>query len=239
MPEETNLIPLHNIYVAFQVLGQCVGHSLHSQLGDASCLNEERHLCLQFLGIVNFVCTSQVLFHLIYLLKSLCDQHAATIPRAEHQTLTSSVQRMIEALDTASMASLDLPDGPAPVLGECVSTSHPGRPFIDIDPYELAILSTGHTTHQQIADLYGCSAHTIRRRLLTYGLSTPGPPVHTQEEQPNGTISRTYHAGTSSDLSTITDSELDSIILTLYLQFPSFGHQMIDGYLIQLGERVP
>jgi hypothetical protein len=100
-------------------------------------------------------------------------------------------------------------------------------------------LSSGRATRQQLANLFDCSTRTIRRRLLEYNLSTPGPPVYVQEEEPDGTVSRTYYAGSSSDLLRLTDNELDEIMLSIYQQFPSFGQRMINGYLIQLGERVP
>jgi hypothetical protein len=87
--------------------------------------------------------------------------------------------------------------------------------------------------------LYHCHPRTIRRRLLEYGLSAPGPPVYIDEPQLDGSISRTYNVGSSSDLSLLSDRDLDQLILNIYNQFPSFGRRMIDGYLLQLGERVP
>jgi len=153
--------------------------------------------------------------------------------------MTSSVQSMLQALDAGCIASSDEPDAPAPVFGERVSDGGRGRPPVSVDANELAVLSAGRTTRNQLANLYNCSARTIRRRLVEYGLSAPGPPVYIQEEQPDGTIQRRYFAGSSSDLSQISDTDLDRIILGIYQQFPSFGRRMIDGYLMQLGERVP
>jgi hypothetical protein len=146
---------------------------------------------------------------------------------------------MVDALDNASTISSDLPDAPAVVFGERIHDGGPGRPSVNINPSDLAVLSSGRTTLQQVATVYDCSTRTIRRRLLEFGLATAGPPVYTDEEQPDGSITRTYHAGSRSDLSKLTDEELDRIMLSIYEQFPTFGRRMIDGYLIQLGERVP
>jgi hypothetical protein len=144
-----------------------------------------------------------------------------------------SVQAMLEALNEAIAMSSDVPDLQATALGERISDRSPGRPSVQITAEELAALSTGRMTREDIGSLYNCSARTIRRRLLKFGLSSPGPTVFLED----GT--RPYSSGSSSDLSEITDNELDQLILQIKEQFPSFGRRMIDGYLMQLGERVP
>jgi hypothetical protein len=146
---------------------------------------------------------------------------------------------MVDALETAVTVSADRPDVPPVQFGGILSSEPTGRPKFDIRPEHLAMLSTGRTTHQAIADLYQCSARTIRRRLLDYGLSAPGPPVYVDEVREDGSIFRVYSAGRSSDLSQMSDDELDDVMLTIYEQFPSFGRRMIDGYLMALRERVP
>lgn len=57
-----------------------------------------------------------------------------------------------------------------------------GRPRININPNDLAALTSGRrVTRIHLAELYGCHPRTIRRRLLEFGLSEPGPPVFTTE----------------------------------------------------------
>jgi hypothetical protein len=163
----------------------------------------------------------------------------ALIPPNEYQVIATSVAQMVEALDNSSTVSSDVPDTPAAIFGERISDGVAGRPSVNIDPSELAVLSSGRTTLQQVATIYNCSTRTIRRRLLEFGLAEPGPPVYVDEEQADGSTTRTYHAGARSDLSKLTDEELDRIMLSIYEQFPTFGRRMIDGYLLQLGERVP
>lgn len=146
---------------------------------------------------------------------------------------------MISSLDAACQTSSDFPDAAPNQYGRCIPTGRVGCPSVDITPADLQTYSVERTTRKQIAELYSCSECTIHYRLLDFGLSSPGLPVYTQEVLPDGATTRTYHAGVCSDLSTITDTELDQIILSLYQQFPSFGCQMSAGYLIYLGERVP
>ena len=75
--------------------------------------------------------------------------------------------------------------------------------------------------------------------MLEFGLSKPGPPVYTEQEQHDGSVERVYSRGSCANLSQATDEELDAILISIYEQFPSFGKRMIDGYLMALGERVP
>ena len=118
----------------------------------------------------------------------------------------------METLARASEISADAVDTvPAIPLGTRWTATR-GRPAVQIQPEDLAALSVGRTTHQQIADLYCCSARTIRRRLVEFGLTPPGPPVYTENVLPDGTVQREYRPGTSSDLSQISDLELDEII---------------------------
>ena len=146
---------------------------------------------------------------------------------------------MVHALEAGVSASLDQPDAPPIQLGGTIATSTAGRPPSDIRPEHLALFAAGRTTHQEIADIYQCNPRTIRRRLIDYGLSNPGPPVYVNEPQEDGTTRRVYSAGRSSDLSQMTDEQLDTVMVTIYERFPSFGRRMVDGYLMALGERVP
>ncbi|KNZ79100.1 hypothetical protein J132_01147 [Termitomyces sp. J132] len=95
----------------------------------------------------------------------------------------------------ATTISSDYPDALSLEFGGLVHDGNPGHPRINIRPEDLANLSVGCLTHQQIADIYGCSARTIRRRLLEY--------------QEDGSIQCIYAAGANSDLSQLLDNELD------------------------------
>jgi hypothetical protein len=229
-------LAVHNVNVAFQDLGRNVDIALHTQIGDAARLNEHKRLCFQFLTDIHMV---RISFHLLVNIYYRVTQHMSVMNAGDVQIITSSVERMIQALDEAMATSSDFPDAPPLIFGERVASGEPGRPAINIRPEDLAQLTTGRITHEQVALIYNCSTRTIRRRLLDYGLSSPGPAVYVDEPQPDGTVIRTCSAGVRSDLSSLTDDELDQIMLSIYEQFPSFGRRMIDGYLLQLGERVP
>lgn len=155
------------------------------------------------------------------------------------QTVTSSIEAMIGELEQCILVSHDPPDAPPIILGESVLSGQSGRPAVHIDPDDLAMLATGRTTMRALGELYQCGARTIRRRMLDFGLSEPGPPVYIIQQQEDGTTHREYSAGRCANLSDLTNDELDTIMISIYEQFPSFGRRMIDGYFMALGERVP
>lgn len=53
--DEYMALVLRNISVAFQELGTSVTRALHTQIGDAARLNEEKRRCLQFLADIRQV----------------------------------------------------------------------------------------------------------------------------------------------------------------------------------------
>ena len=154
-------------------------------------------------------------------------------------TITTSVDDMISALESSINTTRYPPDALPIMLGETVHSGKRGRPPVNIKPEDLTLLARGRTTMKDIADLYQCGARTIRRRMLEFGLSQSGPPVYTEQERDDGSVERSYSRGSCANLSQATDEELDAILISIYEQFPSFGKQMIDGYLMALGERVP
>ncbi|KDR82504.1 hypothetical protein GALMADRAFT_47570, partial [Galerina marginata CBS 339.88] len=158
---------------------------------------------------------------------------------ADAHTITTSVENMIDALESSVATSHYPPDAPPIALGGTVQSGQRGRLPVNINPEDLALLASGRTTMPEIAALYQCGARTIRRRMLEFGLSEPGPPVYMEQEQADGSTERVYSRGSCANLSQTTDDELDAILISIYKQFPSFGRRMIDGYLMALGERVP
>ncbi|KAI0308685.1 hypothetical protein OF83DRAFT_1073141, partial [Amylostereum chailletii] len=212
-------IPFQHILEAYNALGYRVTRALHTQLGDGHRLRLQRNECTALLSDLQL--------------------HHDNTPPEEYLVISSSIGNMIEALNAAATSSSDLPDAPPPVLGQCVSTHARGHPRVNIDPQQFAVLSAGRARNTEIALAYACSSRTIRRRRLQFGLLTPGLPVYDDHIEQDGSILRTYHSGTASNLSALTDNELDQVILSIYHQFPSFGRRMIDGYLIELEERIP
>lgn len=146
---------------------------------------------------------------------------------------------MLDTLNQAVDASSDQPDEPPASFGARVSSGRPGRPRVEIHPEDLALLATGRARNTDLAAMFDCSARTIRRRRLEFGLSAPGHTVYSDEEGSDGQIIRTYHPRSASNLSDLTDDQIDQLVLSIYYQFPSFGRRMLDGYLLELGHRVP
>jgi len=158
---------------------------------------------------------------------------------ADADTITTSIEEMIDALESSVTASCYPVDAPPIVLGGTVHSGQRGRPPVNIRLEDLALLASGWTTMQEIANLYQCGARTIRWWMLEFSLSESGPPVYVHQEQEDGSIEWVYSRGSCANLSQATDEELDTILVSIYEQFPSFGRRMIDGYLMALGERVP
>ena len=127
-------------------------------------------------------------------------------------------------LDQARQASSDPLDGPAISFAHTVPTGRRGRPKVEIDPN---ILSTALTLRPktQIANTAGCSARTIRRRQLDYGIITPGP-THPQQAH---SATSDNHALPHSGL--IADDELDRHLAVIIQDFPNFGRRLATAAL--------
>lgn len=144
---------------------------------------------------------------------------------------------MIVCLDDAAQLSSDPPDAPPMQTSYLEHTGDAGRPSIQIPSGMLAVaLGLRGVTH--LADVFNCSARTIRRRALEYGLSQPCSPVYVDYEHDDGTIHRFYTSSTAAT-SDMSDDELDQITSQIVDTFPNFGRRMIDGHLKHLGHRVP
>jgi hypothetical protein len=159
------------------------------------------------------------------------------VPSQELLIIHSSVHEMLNTLDDAARVCSDLPDAPPMTTFHLNHTGLAGRPSIDIDPDMLAtLIQLRGPTH--LASLFRCSARTVRRRALEYGLVEPGPPVYVEVEDENGETVRFYTSSTSS-ISSLSDEELDDITRQIIERFPNFGRRMIDGHFKHLGHHVP
>ncbi|KAF8804313.1 hypothetical protein BYT27DRAFT_7259298 [Phlegmacium glaucopus] len=205
-----------NILTAFQELGINVSMVLQAHQCNTARINEQKRSCLQFLANIQ--------------------QHLPNMSPVNAHTITTSIDNMISALESGIPTTCYPPDASPIVLGNTIHSGQRGRPPVDIKCEDLALLASGRTTMKDIADLYQCGARTIRRRMLEFGLSEPGLPVYTEQEQDDGSVERVYSRGSCANLSQATDEELDAILISIYEQFPSFGKRMIDGYLMALGE---
>lgn len=144
---------------------------------------------------------------------------------------------MLNALEQAEHISHDTPDGPPISVAHRVRSGGRGRPRIEIDEDILAqALELRGPTH--LAEIFDCSARSVRRRALEAGLVQPGDPVYTEYTAEDGSVLRIYGSSTGS-ISTLSDDELDAITVTILEVFPTFGRRLLDGHLRYLGHHVP
>ena len=114
-----------------------------------------------------------------------------------------------------------------------------GRPRIHIDPTWLAHVHPGSTL-KKIAKLLGCSARTVRRRLIDYQLAVPAPPVIQEVLQPDGTIAKEWHptGPTGFDLKE-EPHLLDELVKDILERFPNYSLESVRSALKTYGFRIP
>jgi hypothetical protein len=137
---------------------------------------------------------------------------------------------MVQLLDQSSEAASDQSDPTLSVI-HCDRTGQPGRPRIEIDQKFLsfALEVRGPT---DVANFFGCSPRTIRRRSLENRLLEPGQCPFLSVEQNDGSVVRSRHgAPRHTRLSDISDEMLDDEVEIILRDFPHFGRRMIDGRL--------
>ncbi|KAF5344872.1 hypothetical protein D9758_011570 [Tetrapyrgos nigripes] len=159
----------------------------------------------------------------------------------DQQTYITSTQQMLADLTEASQRQAEPPYFPPPNLSSLEPrTGQRGRPRKHVDPDVLRNLtSESRITNTQLGEMFGCSSRTIRRHRVINGISPAGPPVYDQTDNGDGTVTRTFYPGRSSNLSDISDHDLDQKVLEIHQLFPNFGRRMYDGALMSQEVRVP
>jgi hypothetical protein len=164
-------------------------------------------------------------------------QHSGIIEPDERAVIQSSVEEMLSLLEDAVQQSSDPPDAPPLTTSYLVHDGRTGRPSIHI-PYEVLAAALRYRGPTHLAPIFNCSARTIRRIALGYGLVEPGLPVYVDYVNEDGETHRFYTSSTGSG-SDLSDDDLDSLIFEIVQSFPNFGRRMIDGHLKHLGHCVP
>jgi hypothetical protein len=126
-------------------------------------------------------------------------------------------------LDQARQASSDPLQDPIIPFAYTTHTGRRGRPRVEVDPN---LLSTALTLRPktQVAKTAECSARTIRRRQIDYGIVVPGPS-HSQAQQAVGDNGGPPYSGA------IGDEELDRYLAIVIQDFPSFGRRLATAAL--------
>jgi hypothetical protein len=130
---------------------------------------------------------------------------------------------MMSHLDQARQASSDPLEESIIPFAQTVQTGGRGRPRVEIG---LSLLSTALQLRPktQIAKTAGCSARTIRRRQLDYGIDVPGPSS-SQVQRIGGENSGAPHP------QPIDDNELDRSLAVIIQDFPDFGRRLATASL--------
>jgi len=146
---------------------------------------------------------------------------------------------MIADLNTAKSQSADHPDADRIEATRTVHSGRRGRPKIEIDE-EILEESYRHRGATELGQIFNMSSRTVRRRVLEAGLAELEDPVYVVFEDEEG-ISWRYYTGSvqNSSHSTLSDDELDGVMIQILNSFPSFGRRMIDGHLKFLGYNIP
>ncbi|KAK7018052.1 hypothetical protein VNI00_018425 [Paramarasmius palmivorus] len=219
VPSETsNTFQISTIRTAYRELGTRVTNTLRVQFGDVPQIQRQFDAAAQLWRSV--------------------EQRGHLFDAEELQIISSGIADMMTALQSAIEASADTVDDLPPVPLQQSQTGQRGRPRMDVDP-ALLEACLQHRGVTGIAPVFGCSARTIRRRAIEYGLAEPCPPVYIQYEDPEtGELVRFYKSSTA-PMSTLSDDELDTVLGHILQIFPAFGRRMILGHLQHLGHHVP
>ena len=135
-------------------------------------------------------------------------------------------------LDQAQQASGDPLEDQTIPLAAIIPTGRRGQPRIEIEP-NLLSTAFGLRAKTQIAKTAKCSAHTICRRQLEYGINE-SRPSHSQTQQTGR-----GDGGTLLPSGEIGDEELDRCLAIVMQDFPTFGWWLATASLQANGVIVP
>lgn len=157
----------------------------------------------------------------------------------DNNTLRESIASMLEALESKIDSSLDeLLRDPIP-LSSTGRQQPLGRSRIEIDKNWLAHASQGMTL-KRIAKEVGCSARTVRRRLLDNELATPAPPVIQTFVQQDGSVTKEWHPTGPTRFDLRNEPErLDDLVKVILDQFKNYSLESVKASLRNQGYRVP
>lgn len=166
-------------------------------------------------------------------------QGRGLLTQDDYDTLQSSVNNMVASLNAAVAVAWDDIQGDPIPLAHREARGGPGRPRVKIDKNLLSYTSQGMTL-KDIGDMIGCSARTVRRRLLEYNLTQPAPPVIQEVVQPDGTIAKEWHPTGPTRFDLRDDPErLDGLVRGILERFPNYSLEFVRAGLRSQGYRVP
>ncbi|KAJ6625798.1 hypothetical protein B0H10DRAFT_2161656 [Mycena sp. CBHHK59/15] len=178
---------------------------------------------------------SRLLNFRIYAARTQCgDAAQLSIQVTEALQFLQATEQVNAALFITAMVALL--DEACHLLVISCRTPTGGQPQVEIDHYFLSqALDLQGTTH--LSSVLNCSAQTVHCRALEYGLAQRRHPVYTDTPQPDNTVARSY-TSTSHLISTLTDTELNTLLTSILEVFPDFGRRMLSGRLKTAGHHV-
>ncbi|KAJ3919188.1 hypothetical protein F5877DRAFT_12459, partial [Lentinula edodes] len=194
-------------------------------------LNAFRAHYAQFLAVVTQVHTEPTDSFLLQLLGEdlnqfahLAHEHAAIFESDEAQTLQNSLQAMILDIRALHEQSIESSHSGRPEVVFTEYTGHPGRPRTAINPDFLSF-AYRHRSTSALSHFLDIPRSTLRRRLLEYGIASPGTnPFPTNGDSIPSSSSSGY-------ITVISDDQLDSLLGRLRIHFHRAGIRMLDdGY---------
>ena len=226
--------PVANLVEAYELLHDRVHVGLRTQFGNAGRMHElqteVREFCENALNVGSNDSINRKLTYII--------QMRERLHPLDFISLQGSLSKMVESLQEAERNALE----PA-VAGIQVSARVPGllgRPRVEIhrDYLEHLLDIRGPS---ELKDVFKCSARTIRRRAVEYGLRPAGLPVIQHVEYPDGTLGRQWVASGMRERSAISDDDeaLDTLVASILAIFPGYGRCKLNGALLAQGYRVP
>ena len=131
-------------------------------------------------------------------------------------------------LDQARHASSDPLEDPTIPFASTVHTGRRGRPRVEIEPN---LLSTALMLRPKtrIAETASCSARTIRRRQLDYGINAQRSQTHQRTGDNDFSLLSPQE---------ISDEQLDQCLAIIMQDFPSFGRRLATAALRRDGVMV-
>ncbi|KAM6490420.1 hypothetical protein JOM56_014184, partial [Amanita muscaria] len=160
------------------------------------------------------------------------------LPPVEFFSLEDSLSKMVDTLQEAEQRATETQTPGIQVSSRVAGVC--GRPRVEINKEYLEhVLNIRGPS--QLTEVFNCSARTIRRRALDFGLTPPGLPVFQTVELPDGSTSRQWLSSGTRARAVISDSDeaLDGLVASILATFPDHGRSKLDGVLRARGFRIP
>ncbi|KAF7311812.1 hypothetical protein MIND_00191700 [Mycena indigotica] len=194
---------------------------------------------------------------------SIVREHSTVLPQDEFALIDANLADMLLDIRLQYQRAVDESHYGYPTIVQTMGSERPGRPRIHIDPDFLRWAYTQRST-SGIARFLGVSRPTVRTALLELGIvqpqadpfagsvadsNQPGDtdeilepdiPMNATPDMIENLAAQAPRASSfTGPVSTMTDDELDEMILRLRSHYRRAGVRMLHGMLRRLGHQVP